>query len=128
MTKFFLKFCSIATLIIFIQSPVLAGVVFTINSTDKQTGESLGSMEVLVEGPLLKMTFLDSGSQRVEVARDIEDIPEMTIVDEADSTLDASSASADASDNASVITNNTNENASDGDMIYNAGPQRNGLC
>ena len=37
-----------------------AGVVFTINSTDKHTGESLGSTEVLVEGPLLKMTALDS--------------------------------------------------------------------
>ena len=123
MAKFFLRFCSIATLIIFIQSPALAGLVFTINSTDKQTGESLGSMEILVEGPLLKMTFLDSGSQRVEVTRDIEHIPELTIVDEADSALDASSSSANASasDDASVITNtNTSENANDSEMIYRA--------
>lgn len=41
----------------------LAGVVFTIESRDKNTGEALDSTEVLVEGELLKMTFLEQGRQ-----------------------------------------------------------------
>ena len=62
----------LSTLVIFglgMYQPALAGVVFTINSTDKQTGESLGSMEVLVEGPLLKMTVLDSDESRPGVSQ-----------------------------------------------------------
>ena len=41
----------------------VAGVVFTINSTDKNTGELVGSTEVLVEGTLLKMKFTESGNR-----------------------------------------------------------------
>ncbi len=113
MKKFLLKFCSIAA-IIFIQSLGLAGVVFEIANTDQQTGE-VSSTEILVEGTLLKMIFLDSGDQRVEVTRAIENDPEIIIADEPNSALDPSSVTTSTSASASDI-----DNANSGEMIYRA--------
>ena len=99
MSKFFLKFCKIATLIIFIPSLAIAGVVFEIDSTDTQTSELLGSTEITVEGSLLKMIF---------------------IANESNSALDGSSVSSSATASEGVSASTTVNESTDSEMIYHA--------
>lgn len=84
-----------------------AGVVFTINNTDRHTGESIGSMEVIVEGPLLKMKNLDSRSQSQTGSM-------------SDAAIDAASESAGSLSGGYAGAGATADNDDDGDMIFNA--------
>lgn len=150
MTRRIKRICVLIALLIMIPYTAIAGFVFTIENTDKLTGESLGSMEIAVDGLLLKMTYLDSHAPKADSADEggqgMFDLGDLVSGagggSQVDSTMESSGvaiASDSAADSvsvmddstvgsnaseredASVITySNTSRNAKDGEMTCNA--------